>query len=143
MTSATINLPWPDRALSSNGQHGHWRTRAKATRTARNMAIGAALEAGVKRVPGPHRLVFRFHPPTKHRRDIQNMPGMLKASIDGIADALGVDDSTFRVRWPEAFDGVSKGGQVVVEVTTAVNESGRLDGETSAARTAITWIRGD
>ena len=142
VTSATVILPWPDKRLHAHAK-GHWRPKAAATRRARGNAYYLALEAGVKAIPGPHRLIFTFHPPDRRRRDVSNTVQSLKAHIDGIADALGVDDSTFRVRWPEAFDGVAKGGQVVVEVTTAQDESGRLDVRASAARTATTWTRGD
>ena len=40
----------------------------------------------------------------------------MKAARDGIADALGVDDSRF-VSHPLVKDDVRKGGQVVIKIT--------------------------
>jgi crossover junction endodeoxyribonuclease RusA len=55
-----------------------------------------------------------FHPPTKGRRDRDNVQASMKHYLDGIAQALGVDDSRFRPvsDWGE----VCKGGKVIVEV---------------------------
>ena len=48
------------------------------------------------------------------------MPGMMKAGIDGIADAMGCDDHGFRPRWPEAFNEPTKGGAVMIHVKPPV-----------------------
>ena len=63
---------------------------------------------------------FAYHPPDKRRRDAQNMPHMLKAAIDGMADAMGRDDSNFRCTFPSKFSEVVKGGKIVVTVTPAI-----------------------
>ena len=47
------------------------------------------------------RLTFEFHPPPRSRPDCQNLPATQKAAIDGIADALGMDDRLFLCRFPE------------------------------------------
>jgi hypothetical protein len=49
---------------------------------------------------------------------MQNMPATMKAQIDGIADAMGVDDRRFRCVWPEVFGARVKGGAVLVTVET-------------------------
>lgn len=111
-----ISLPWPPRALSSNGSHGHWRSKAEARRRYRRDAYYAAREAKVQPCPGAV-LTFTYHPPDARRRDVQNMPSTLKAAIDGIADAMGHDDHGFRPRFPETFAEPVRGGQIVVTVS--------------------------
>jgi lambda repressor-like predicted transcriptional regulator len=39
--------------------------------------------------------------------------------IDGIADALGVDDSTFEIHWPPRFAESVHKGQIIVELRVA------------------------
>ena len=109
-------LPWPDKRLAANSR-AHWRAKADATKKARTSAHYIALEAGVKTDASAH-LEFYFHPPDRRHRDLQNMPATQKAAIDGIADAMRVDDRHFRVSWPESWGDVKKGGEVVVWVST-------------------------
>lgn len=96
-----ITLPWPPAALSSNAR-GHWTTRARATRKYRDDARLCTLAAKPS-VPaeGEIALTIRFVPP--HRRfDPANYPAMAKAGIDGIADALKVNDKRFAPVWTYA-----------------------------------------
>ena len=55
-----------------------------------------------------------FYPPDRRRRDKDNLVACMKAAIDGLADALGVDDSrfTYVYAYPEEI-----GGRVVVTVS--------------------------
>ena len=111
-----IRLSWPDKALAPHAK-GHWRPKAKATKAYRAEAGMAAIAQSINKLnTDTPRLVFAFHPPDKRRRDLQNMPAMMKAAIDGIADAMGCDDHGFRCVWPEAFSDTVKGGCVLVEV---------------------------
>ena len=111
----TINLPWPSSALSSNAR-GHWRIKANANKVARSAAWALAREAKINKPMPDAMLVFTIYPPDNRRRDIQNMPHMLKAYIDGIADAMGCDDHGFEVDFPPRFAEAKKGGVVVCEV---------------------------
>ncbi|NQY62090.1 hypothetical protein [Cognatishimia sp.] len=110
-----LTLPWPPRALNGHAK-GHW--RPKATATAKYRAV-AHQWANVKRVPKiPDAVLeFKFYPPDRRHRDIQNMPGMMKAGIDGIADAMGCDDNGFRPRFPDHFEEPVKGGKVVIVIS--------------------------
>lgn len=65
---------------------------------------------------------FTYYPPDNRRRDAQNMPHMLKAAIDGMADAMGRDDSNFRCIFPSKFSEVVPGGRIVVTVTPPIVE---------------------
>jgi len=40
-------------------------------------------------------IVLIYHPPNRHHYDADNLLARSKSQIDGIADALGVDDNTF------------------------------------------------
>lgn len=115
-----VALPWPNRTLSQNSR-AHRLTVARNARTERWEARVRCLEAGLRK-PGWEgaRLAFTICPPDARRRDLQNVIGSLKAAVDGIADALGVDDSRFRIRWPEAFSEPRRGGVVLVTVEPIV-----------------------
>lgn len=111
-----ITLPWPPSPLWQN-RPSHWGVKRAAVKHARGRAWA---KAQLKKIPADPRavLAFEFHPPDSRRRDLHNMPATQKATIDGIAAAMGVDDEHFRVRWPEAWAEVRKGGAVVVTITT-------------------------
>lgn len=109
-----VALPWPHKDLSANARI-HWTRHHRAKSRARSDAFILCREA---KVPYGHGAVLRFtyHPPDRRRRDAQNLPGMLKAAIDGIADAIGCDDSAFTCIFPGGFGEVRKGGEIVVEI---------------------------
>jgi len=113
-----IVLPWPERVLFGHAK-GHWRPRHRATKQAKVAACNLGKVAGLhlRKWPADPVLTFTYHPPSL-RGDVQNVHGALKAAIDGLALAMGVDDKLFRCRFPDVFDGVRKPGQVVVEVDT-------------------------
>lgn len=112
-----LHLSWPARPLWANWR-GHWRPKSQTIAKAREEARALALEAGIKRAGLIRpRLTFAFHPCTKALPDMQNMPHTQKAAIDGIADALGMDDKTFACVWPVEFSAPIKGGRVVVTIT--------------------------
>lgn len=110
-----LSLPWPDKLLSQNTR-AHWTKKSKATKAARTAAW---VEAQKRNVPFMKnaRLVFAFFPPDNRRRDSQNMPAMMKAYIDGIAQAMDCDDRGFRCEFPSRFERVVKGGCVLVEIS--------------------------
>lgn len=96
MTACTFTLPFPVKILWPNGR-GHWAEKARAVKAARQSAWAAALAAGVKSLPvgGGFAIFVTIHPKTRNAIDADNAVASLKASLDGIADALGVDDRTF------------------------------------------------
>lgn len=52
-----------------------------------------------------------------HKMDWDNIVASLKSGLDGIADALGIDDSRFRLAMDLSADPVT-GGRVDVQVST-------------------------
>jgi crossover junction endodeoxyribonuclease RusA len=95
--------------LSQNAR-GHWATLAPARKKARAVAKRKCKEAllGGKLKRGDTlRVTITFHPPElKRRRDLQNLIGSLKYGVDGIADAVGLDDSVFELTfgWGPVLD---------------------------------------
>jgi hypothetical protein len=111
-----ITLPWMPTGLCSNNR-SHWRSKAALTARCRNDAYYAALAAhvGTPEGSGDIEIIITFNPPS-NRGDRLNYPahGGLKAYIDGIADAMNVNDKRFI---PAYFYGEKvKGGKVTIEV---------------------------
>lgn len=87
-------LPFPPASLSGHAK-GHWRAKAVETKKHREWARLATLEARPT-VPaeGDIRIHIRFVPPDR-RGDRTNFANRAKGLIDGIAQALGVNDARF------------------------------------------------
>lgn len=114
--SFVLELPWPSSKLSPNARE-HWSTTARHKRAfrARCRAIGESV--GIGALQGSENVVavhLTFFPPDKARRDWDNMLAAMKAGLDGLADAMGVDDHRWRVSF-DVSDPV-KGGVVLVQV---------------------------
>lgn len=124
--SITVELPWPDKALSPNGR-AHWRTVAKAKKKARcNTYYEALHQIGLHRRDafcgdvGDSDIMVKctFHPKTTNKPDEDNLLASMKPAFDGLADWLYVDDSKFRQQPPIIAEPV-KGGKVIVELEVA------------------------
>lgn len=119
--TCTFDMPWPHPKLSPNARE-HWTTvsRLKRGYRARCRTIGQA--AGVQVLAGSKNRVcvhLTFFPPDKRARDADNMLAAMKSGLDGLADAMGVDDSKWRVSFEVAEESV-KGGVVFVQVKEEV-----------------------
>jgi len=93
-----IVLPWPPASLSGHA-NGHWRTKAAITRKYRKWACDAAslslwLDGPRFSEVGDILVKIKFTPPN-NRSDRTNYPNRIKPYLDGIADALGVNDKRF------------------------------------------------
>lgn len=116
----TIRLPWPDTSLMANRKGGkHWGVSHAAKVRARELAFFAAKEA-----LGRHTLAaagnvpvsITWVAPNKVRRDLDGLLSAEKSRLDGIAAALGIDDSQFRpLTLDRALDSEKK-GFVLVEI---------------------------
>lgn len=113
----SISLPWPPRELSPNARV-HYMAKHRATKRSRVLAAGMTLAAGVRRndpdIPEKIKATVIFSPPSKRRFDDDNAIASCKAYLDGIADALGIDDSRFQISIRR--EEVCKGGMVRVEL---------------------------
>ena len=91
-----LKLPWPPKILSPNSR-SHWATKAKAAKKYRADCFFLTKKSGltVSDADGKINLFIDFHPKTKHKRDIDNCLSSIKNGLDGVADALGVNDNRF------------------------------------------------
>lgn len=89
-----IKLPFPPASLSGHAK-GHWRAKSGPTAKHRAWARLATL-AAAPAVPakGDISIHIRFVPPDR-RGDRTNFANRMKPYLDGIADALGVNDARF------------------------------------------------
>lgn len=114
--SILVELAWPDKSLSPNARV-HWGALSRAKKKAKDDAFWAAkyvIPKGFKHTGDRLSFVVTAYPPDKRARDDDNIVAQMKSARDGIADALGVDDTLFdqRFQWGEPVSG----GKIVVEV---------------------------
>lgn len=114
-----LTIPWPARNLHPNARV-HWAVLAKAKKQARSMGFMYARAAGWIGAPipkeGPIQVWIDGYPKDRRRRDADGLLSALKPWLDGIADALGVDDSRFKPH-PDIKTEIRKGGQVHIRLT--------------------------
>lgn len=113
-----LKLPFPDPALMPNRKNGkHWGASQAAKVSAREYGYYAAKQAmtGFSDAGGTIPLSLVFVQPDGRKRDLDNMLSAMKPALDGIAAALGIDDSRFRPVTIDAGE-VSKPGCVLVAV---------------------------
>lgn len=94
-----ISVPWPHPDLSPNARKNRFALarRRKAYRTG---CAWEAVSAGAKKLTADYlHVTITFYPPDRRHRDRDNMIAALKSGQDGIADAIGVDDS----RWVPTY----------------------------------------
>lgn len=110
-----VLLPWPPRELSPNARV-HWARKAKIAKAYRGQAWALAVDAwGFRQWVDSASFAITFNPPDNRARDLDNMLASMKSALDGIARAIGVDDSKWAISIRKGE--VVKGGQVVVEIT--------------------------
>lgn len=112
-----LSLGWPHADLSPNARV-HWGQKSRASKAARHEA-GWAMRREFKGKPGWQRVAIEmvFCPPDNRRRDLDNLIASMKPAADGIADAIGVDDSLFQTTY--RMGEPVKGGAVLVTVRAA------------------------
>lgn len=114
MADKSVSLPFPDQRLNPNARI-HRMAKAKVFAAAKNEAYLLAVGAGLRGFRG-RKIRIVFTPPDRRRRDLDNLHASMKAALDGIALAVGCDDSEF---CPVVIDRTSpkKGGAVLVELS--------------------------
>lgn len=94
-----ITLPWPPKSLSPNARV-HWAVKSKFAKAYRMEGFTAAHQAGWShyKPSGDICMEITFHEPDKrYHRDHDNMMASIKSGLDGVADALHVNDNRFRL----------------------------------------------
>lgn len=112
----TIELSYPSPLLSPNAR-AHWRKVNDARQAQHDEAYIAARQE-TEWIGETYQVhaTLTFHPPDSRRRDLDNMLASMKGALDGIAAALGVDDSVFTLTLKRGSP--RKGGAVSVTVRT-------------------------
>ena len=118
----TASLPWPPAALSPNSRK-HWvpLARAKAAYREECRCITLAARVGTP-AAGPLHLAITFRPPSRRQYDRDNLLARIKAGLDGLADALEIDDARFEQVTIRLGAKVA-GGRVDLEIYAAAKEN--------------------
>lgn len=116
----TLELPWPPKELSPNART-HWAKKNKIAQRYKAECRLLTIHARVQAPEGSLVLDIEFVPPNRQRRDDDNCLAAFKSGRDGIAAALGIDDSRFSTRFRLAADPV-KGGMVRVRLYAEAND---------------------
>lgn len=116
-----VQLPFPPAALSGHAG-GNWRRKAGLHQAHRRDAYFATLDALGRYKPqfppkGDLLLRMRFFPPDR-RSDRCNFANRMKPIIDGIAEALGVNDRRFLPQYD--FYPPEPPGRVIISVVAAI-----------------------
>lgn len=110
-----FTLPWPPSGLNPNSRN-HWAKTAKLKKQLRSAWWAQALAQGATKLPSrPLSVSLTFYPPDRRHRDMDNMLASIKAGLDGLADAIGVDDSKWTLTIAKAEE---IGGYVKISVQT-------------------------
>ena len=110
-------LPLPPASLSPN-KRNHWAVTSKAKKIEREQAHALTLEyliATHKFEEGSH-LKITYHLPGNRKRDADNLLAASKSALDGMADALRVNDNAFNPITVERVYGAEKPGYMLVEL---------------------------
>lgn len=90
-----ITLPFPPTALSPNGRL-HWAKLAKAKKLYRQECWAQTLQQAKRPADdGLLKLELTFYKPTRRSMDVDNMLARMKSGLDGVCDALKIDDKRF------------------------------------------------
>lgn len=115
MLEVDVQLPWPPAALSPNARQ-HPLSLARAKKRYRHLCWGVALEQRTAErarvlLAGDERIGLRleFQPPQRRSYDRDNLVSRMKAGIDGLADALQIDDGRFDLERPLVGEPVKDG----------------------------------
>jgi len=120
VSEVVIEISWPSVKLMPNRAYGRsWVSTYAARQQYRAEGYAVARE---KLTPGccpsdaHYSLRIVLHAPDKRVRDLDGLFGALKNALDGIADALGVNDSHFAECSIVRGEPV-KGGRVVINIS--------------------------
>ena len=100
MEPVIVTLPFPDKRLNPNNANGmHWSVTSGLRKKAKHFGYVLGMEAAQKAGWHPHGqdvpLRITFEMPDRRLRDRDNLLAAMKASLDGVARALGIDDNQF------------------------------------------------
>lgn len=112
-----ITLPWPPKELSPNARI-HWARLSKIKKKYRADCWALTKGQNVAALPaaGNLRLELDFYRPQRRAMDRDNLLARMKSGLDGVADALGINDARFEPILTSVRDQV--GGYVTIRIFT-------------------------
>jgi crossover junction endodeoxyribonuclease RusA len=128
--SLVIRLPFPAPELFPNRKNGkHWSATSGIKNVQHDAGYWATKAAGSFIAPeGYIPLSLLFLTPDNRKRDVDNMLAASKSLIDGMARALGVDDSRFRPVLVDWCKGPDKVGALIAGVGVQMSVAVEFDG---------------
>ena len=117
-----VKLPFPDATMFPNRKNGRfWAATNKIKELQKDEAYWLTKKAGKFVEPeGNIPLSLLFLTPDKRHRDTDNMLAAAKHILDGMAEALGVNDKRFKPLLVDWAHGGDKIGSLVVAVNVHV-----------------------
>lgn len=95
-----IDILIPVRIVSEANMRGHWRQAAARKKAHRSTAMLMVRSAPGWCVPGPQeRYIVEMQRIAPRMLDDDNLASGFKATRDGIADAMGIDDRSPLIEW--------------------------------------------
>jgi crossover junction endodeoxyribonuclease RusA len=104
MPMIVVTLPFPDARLNPNRSKGvHWAATSALRKSARSAAytmtrvtaLGTPWYSIERSKADPVPLVITFIQPDRRHRDRDNLLAACKPALDGVADALEINDAQF------------------------------------------------
>jgi crossover junction endodeoxyribonuclease RusA len=95
----SIVFPWPDSKLMPNRKNGrHYMATSAIKKKAREdarVATLAAIKSYHQPITGPVHVRVTFVAKNRRYADLDNLLASIKPHLDGVAEALGIDDRLF------------------------------------------------
>jgi len=113
-----IKLPFPPSELMPNNKNGkHWGATHSVKKKYREDCFYLTKNDGKNFINDGEeiRVTLLYLMPDKRQRDVDNLLAASKAGLDGVAEALGVDDSQFQPITVYSFPG-DKPGLLIVQL---------------------------
>ena len=102
-------LPFPDPVLMPNESQGkHWAVTRPARNKAKSAAFYLTTQAGWQGRDVSGCLKITFYCPDRRKRDLDNLVHAMKPALDGVAQAIGMDDSNFKPQLSDSLVADSK-----------------------------------
>lgn len=116
--SLVVRLPFPHASLFPNRKNGHhWAKTNDMKKSQMSHAFYATKAAGSFSAPdGDIPISLLFLTPDGRHRDADNMLAASKGILDGVALALGIDDSRFRPVLVDWCKGPDKVGALIAGI---------------------------
>lgn len=115
-----VSLPWPSADLSPNARSRTWHKGHRARAAYKRLCGSECIAQGVRKVTADRLSVtLTFHPPVKRNHDADNLIARMKAGLDALSAALGVDDSRFDLGAPVIGEPRGPHGIVLVQIELA------------------------